>query len=100
MGSTSLLNISVHNTKQKQLLYKYFIEGEETGKLSPKQAEQALHSKLTVEECVTVRQIKSLCSPAKNGKLTNPVNNAEDIAGDSIDHAQVQFKQQKIILDV
>ena len=68
--------------------------------MSPKQAEQALHSKLTVEEYVTVRQIKSLCSPAKNGKLTNPVNNAEDIAGDSIDHAQVQFKQQKIILDV
>ena len=31
MGSTGLLNISVHNTKQKQLLYKYFIEGEETG---------------------------------------------------------------------
>ena len=55
MGSTGLLNISVHNTKQKQLLYKYFIEGEETGKMSPKQAEQALHSKLTVEEYVTVR---------------------------------------------
>ena len=88
-----------HNTKQKQLLYKYFI-GEETGKkTSPQQVEQSLHSKLTVEESVTVRQIKSQYSRWSKmlceGKLTNTVNNideVEDIAGGSIDHDQVQFE--------
>ena len=37
------------------------------------------------------------------GKLTSPVNNideVEDIAGNSIDHDQVQLEQQKTILDV
>ena len=37
------------------------------------------------------------------GKLARPVNNidkVEDIAGDSVDHDQVQLEQQKTILDV
>ena len=37
------------------------------------------------------------------GKLTSPVNNideVENIAGNSIDHDQVQLEQQKTILDV
>ena len=97
-----------YNVRQKQLLYKYFIEGEETGKkMSPQQVEQSLHSKLTVEEYVTVRQTKSLYSRLSKmlseGKLTSPVNNideVEDIAEDSIDNDQAQLEQQKTILDV
>ena len=50
-----------YNARQKQLLYKYFIEVEGTGtKMSHQQVEQSLLSKLTVEEYVTVRQIKPL----------------------------------------
>ena len=59
------------------------------------------------KEYVTVRQIKSLYScwskMLHEGKLTHPVNNideVEDIAEDSIDNDQVEFEQQKTILEV
>ena len=41
-----------YNAKLKQLLYKYFIQGEETGKkMSPQQVHQSLCSKLTTGKC-------------------------------------------------
>ena len=49
--------------KQKQLLYGYFIHGEEAGKkMSPEQVHLLLRKKLSTDEYVTSQQIRSLFS--------------------------------------
>ena len=49
--------------KQKNLLYQYFIQGEESGKkLSPDQVHRRLKKDLSPNEYVTSQQIRSLFS--------------------------------------
>ena len=66
-----------YNYRQKKLLYKYFMEGEVTGKKkNPEEVEKLLRKDLIPNEYVTVQQIRSLFSrwakEHKNGKLTEP----------------------------
>ncbi|XP_065683402.1 uncharacterized protein LOC100207340 [Hydra vulgaris] len=65
------------SNQQKELLYKYFIRGEESGnKMSPEQVHMQLRRELPPDQYVTSQQIRSLFSRFSNlkrkGKLVEP----------------------------
>nr|XP_047141455.1 uncharacterized protein LOC124816344 [Hydra vulgaris] len=65
------------SNQQKELLYKYFIRGEESGnKMSPEQVRMQLRRELPPDQYVTSQQIRSLFSRFSNlkrkGKLVEP----------------------------
>ena len=71
-----------YSAKQKVLLYKYFVEGEESGKkMSPEQVHLLLRKDHIPSEYVTSQQIRSLYSRwstlKRQGKLTPPTGITE-----------------------
>ena len=81
-----------YTNKQKQVLFKYFMEGEESGnKMSPEEV-ALLRKKLLPEEYVSVQQIRSLFSRWSKlyieGKLRPPSDEEDYETGkdDNIDH--------------
>ena len=81
-----------YTNKQKQVLFKYFMEGEESGnKMSP-EGVILLRKKLLPEEYVSVQQIRSLFSRwsklYREGKLRPPSDEEDYETGkhDNIDH--------------
>ena len=68
---------------QKKLLYKYFIEGEKSGKkMSPEQVEKLIRKDLPLNQYLTVKQIRSLFSrwskQYRQGTLQEPSDNIID----------------------
>ena len=52
-----------YSTNQKKILYELFMQGEKNNKkLTPEQVQQEIRKKLSIEEFVTSRQVKSLYS--------------------------------------
>ncbi|XP_065681689.1 uncharacterized protein LOC136095279 [Hydra vulgaris] len=87
------------SNQQKELLYKYFIRGEESGnKMSPEQVHMQLRRELPPDQYVTSQQIRSLFSRFSNlkrkGKLVEPttennensqVNDNKEVYGENDD---------------
>ena len=71
------------NIKQKKILYRYFMEGETTGKkFSPEQVHVLMRRELLVTEYVTSQQIRSLFSRwsrlKSQNKLQEPIEGIEE----------------------
>lgn len=65
-----------YSTKQKRILYKYFIDGEESGrKMSPEEVHLLMRNDLTPSEYVTSQQIRSLFSRWSRQKMKGTLHN-------------------------
>ena len=67
------------SSKQKKILFKYFIDGEESGKkFSPEQVHLLLRKDLPIDEYVTSQQIRSLFSRWSKQRRQNTLKNPND----------------------
>ena len=76
-----------YSNKQKTILYKYFMDGQNYGKkMSPEEAHQSMRKVVQPEEYVTAQQIRSLFSrwsrQQKEGKLVAPSEDDDHLEND------------------